>query len=167
MSFGASPIAGLGFDWRAAMSTARRVLEQPPKLPHVERPRRRGDLVQAFSLPLSVCPTTNRTRHTRPGQQEKLKRQILGLLQVQARSFRTREPLPGRPQVLCLRLSSTEPDAYSDWAKLAVDALCVPAGRRKDGMGYLRDDRPKDADVKQWWEPAKRGQGLVYIEVRL
>lgn len=76
------------------------------------------------------------------------------------------QPLSGRPQVVCLRLSSTEPDAYSDWAKMAVDALCVPAGRRKEGLGYLRDDRPKDAEVVQFWEPAKRGEGFVYIEIR-
>lgn len=166
MSFGTSPLAGLDFDWRSSLVVARRVLEQPPAQSHIERPERRGSLVQRFALPLSCCPTTNRTRHSRPGQQEKTKKLILAMLQVQARSFRTMEPLPGRPQLLCMRLSSVEPDAFSDWAKMAVDLLCLPSGRRKEGMGYLLDDRPKDAEVRQWWEPAKRGSGFVYLEVR-
>lgn len=83
-----------------------------------------------------------------------------------SRFLGAREPLPGRPQVLCCRLSSAEPDAYADWAKMAVDLLCVPAGRRKEGIGYLRDDRPRDTEVVQWWEPAKPKAGFVYIEVR-
>jgi len=154
------------FDRDAALSLAQGVLSAPPALPHINRPAPRGALVQRFVLPLKLCPTTNRTRHSKPGQFAPVKRALLALMQQQARCFRVREPLPGRPQVLCLRLSATEPDAYSDWAKMAVDALCVPAGRRTEGMGYLRDDRPKDAEIVQWWEPAKRGKGCVYIEVR-
>lgn len=154
------------FDWREALVRAEAVLSEQPAVARIQRPVPRGNLVQRFALPLELCPTTNRTRHSRPGEHAKTKRQILGLLQAQARQFRLREPLAGRPQVLCLRLSSVEPDVYSDWAKMAVDALCVPAGRRKEGLGYLRDDRPKDAEVVQFWEPAKRGEGLVYIEIR-
>ncbi len=160
------PLSDLHFDWRWALTRAREVLREPPTVARIQRPARLGAIVQRFALPLELCPTTNRTRHSRPGQHEKTKEQILALLQQQAQLFQTREPLPGRPQVRCLRLSSTEPDAYSDWAKMAVDALCVPAARRSDGLGYLRDDRPKDAIVNQWWEPAKQGEGLVYIEIR-
>lgn len=167
MRLGTDPLRRFApFDRDAALSLALGVLSAPPALPRIKRPAPRGALVQRFVLPLELCPTTNRTRHSRPGQFEPVNRALLAMLQQQARCYRVREPLPGRPQVLCLRLSATEPDKYSDWAKMAVDALCVPAGRRKEGLGYLRDDRPKDADVHQWWERAPRGSGCVYLEVR-
>lgn len=154
------------FDWRDALARAEATFALPPKIERIVRPVPRGEVVQRFVLPLALCPTTNRTRHTKPGQQARTKRLILGLLQVQAKVQRFRKTLPGRPQVLCCRFSSTEPDAYSDWAKLAVDLLCVPAGRRKTGLGLLRDDRPADAEVVQWWESAKAKEGFVWIEVR-
>lgn len=167
MRLGTDPLRKFApFDRDAALTLALGVLSRPPALARIRRPVPRGELVQRFVLPLELCPTTNRTRHSRPGQHEPVKRALLALLQQQARRFRAEAPLPGRPQVLCLRLSATEPDKYSDWAKMAVDALCVPAGRRKEGLGYLRDDRPKDADVHQWWERAPRGSGCVYLEVR-
>lgn len=165
MKLGRDPIRDLRFDWREALVRAELVLSQPPAIARIQRPVRRGERVARFVLPLELCPTTNRTRHTHPGQHAKTKAQILTLMRNQARVI-VAQALPGRPQVLCLRLSSTEPDAYSDWAKMAIDALCVAMGRRKDGLGYLRDDRPSDAEVVQYWEPAKRGAGFVYIEVR-
>lgn len=157
---------GPTFDWQSKLAVARALLASQPAVPRIVRPRSRGEVVQRFVLPLALCPTTNRTRHTQPGQQARTKLLLLGLMQVQARRFRASSPLTGRPQVLCCRCSSVEPDAYSDWAKMAVDLLCAPAGRRKDGLGYLRDDRPADAEVVQWWEPAKPREGFVYIEVR-
>lgn len=166
MSLGASPLVGVRFDWRATLRAAGQVLSAEPVPSRVQRPERQGTLVQRFALPLDLCLPTNRTRHSNPGQHAKTKRAILNLLQVQARAFVRREPLPGRPQVLCLRVSSREPDKYADWAKMVVDALCVPKGRRKDGMGYLRDDSPKHADVHQWWEQGRPGAGFVYVEVR-
>lgn len=166
MKLGRDPLAELRFDWRWALTRAREVLREPPTVARVQRPARLGDIVQRFALPLELCPTTNRTRHSRPGQHEKTKEQLLALMREQCQVFGTREPLAGRPQVRCLRLSGTEPDAYSDWAKMAVDMLCVPAARRTEGLGFLRDDRPKDIELVQWWEPAKRGNGLVYIEIR-
>lgn len=166
MKLGRNTVQELRFDWREAWVRAETVLSGPPAIARIQRPVPRGERVARFVLPLELCPTTNRTRHSRPGQHARAKGAILGLMQAQARLFRVREPLPGRPQVLCLRLSSVEPDAYSDWAKMAIDTLCVPSGRRKEGLGYLRDDRPADAEIVQWWEPAKRGEGLVYIEIR-
>ena len=166
MKLGRDPLSELRFDWREALMRARAVLREPPTVARIQRPARCGELVHRFALPLELCPTTNRTRHSRPGQHEGTKTQLLALMREQSQLFDVREPLTGRPQVRCLRLSSTEPDAYSDWAKMAVDTLCAPAARRVDGLGYLRDDRPKDAIVNQWWEPAKRGEGLVYIEIR-
>lgn len=77
-------------------------------------------------------------------------------------------PLPGRPQVLCLRLSSVEPDKYADWQKNAVDRLRVPLPKdtRRLGLSFITDDRPACVDLHAWWEPARRGQGCVVIEVR-
>lgn len=154
------------FNWREAMRRAQAALAEPPPFERIVRPRPRGKLVARFALPLELCPTTNRTRHVQPWRAAKDKQAILDLLRRQWRKLRAPEPLPGRPQVLCLRLSSVEPDRYSNWSKMAVDALCVPAGRRKDGLGLLRDDRPRDAEVWELWHPAPRGAGLVYIEVR-
>lgn len=156
----------LRFDHRAFAEEADERFLSTPSIDRIKRPIARGSLVHAFTLPLSLCPTTNRTRHSRPGQFETVKRHIVSLLRVQCGVIRAKRPLPGRPQVLCCRFSSVEPDAYSDWGKMAVDALCVPAGRRKDGLGFLRDDRPADAEVVQWWEPAKAKRGFVYIELR-
>lgn len=165
MKLGRDPIRDLRFDWREALVRAESVLREPPAIARIQRPTPRGAVVQRFVLPLELCPTTNRTRHTHPGQHAKTKAQLLTLMRNQARTI-VAHPLPGRPQVWCLRLSSTEPDAYSDGCKMAIDALCVAMGRRKDGLGYLRDDRPADTEVIQTWEPAKRGQGFVYIEIR-
>lgn len=162
MSF---PLRELQFDWRRAIELAEQAFALPPAIDHIRRPERRGNLVQRFALPISLAPTTNRTRHSRPGQSEKTKKAIMALFQVQARALH-HEPLPGRPQVLCCRFSSVEPDAYSDGPKMAIDLLCVPAGRRKQGLGLLRDDRPKDAEIVQWWEPAPPKKGFLYIEVR-
>jgi hypothetical protein len=68
--------------------------------------------------------------------------------------------------VLCVRFTSVPTDAYSDWAKLAVDVLCA----RKEGslrrLGIIVDDRPSAADVVQWCEPAPGGKRFCLIEVR-
>lgn len=160
------PLAGLIFDWRSVLKVARERLRLPPEPVRIERPRKRGEFVRDFVLPLDLCLGTNRTRHSRPGQHEDVKKKILGLLRTQAGMIVARQTLPGVPQVLCTRFSAVEPDAYADWGKMAVDLLCVPAARRYDGLGLLRDDRPKDAEIKQWWEQGRRGEGFVYIEVR-
>jgi len=58
-----------------------------------------------------------------------------------------------------------EPDRWSDWAKIPVDLLCCPRGRRKRGLALIFDDAPRYADVDQRWERAKPGAGCVVIEV--
>ena len=167
MKLGRNTVQELRFDWREALERAEVTLWDPPTVARIQRPERRGQLVQRFALPLELCPTTNRTRHTIAWQHARDKANLMTCLRSQMRGvLRAAAPLQGRPQVLCMRLSTVEPDTYGDWAKRAVDALCVPAGRRKDGLGFLGDDRPKDIELVQWWEPAKRGEGLVYIEIR-
>src|SRR5690606_18863883 len=69
------------FDRDAALSLAQGVLSAPPALPHINRPAPRGALVQRFVLPLKLCPTTNRTRHSKPGQFAPVKRALLALMQ--------------------------------------------------------------------------------------
>lgn len=155
------------FDWRAALQRADEVLSKPPLIARIVRPEPRGALVARFALPLELCPTGNRTRHTMAWMHARDKAQLFArMLPQMGGRLRSDAVLPGRPQVLCLRLSAVEPDRYSDWAKRPVDLLCVPTGRRKKGFGFLRDDRPSDAEVVQFWEPAKRGEGFVYIEIR-
>lgn len=141
-----------------AFKHADRVLALPPARAHIERPQSRGVLVKRFALPLDLCKPQNRTRHGQAWALGKLKKDIAACLRLQAQQ--RREPLPGRPQVLCLRLSSVEPDKYADWAKHAIDQLCP------QGLNFLRDDRPQDAEIHQWWEPAPKGAGCVVIEVR-
>jgi hypothetical protein len=147
-----------------ALSFAESLLARPPAEPWITRPEPHGEIVARFVLPLELCQPQNRTRHGQSWQLGKLKRDVY--LCLLAQNGPQRAPLPGRPQVLCLRLSSGPCDAYADWAKHAIDALCVPKGRRTHGLGYLRDDGPRDIDLQQWWEPAKRGEGFCYIEIR-
>jgi len=85
-------------------------------------------------------------------------------------------PVSERPQVICVRFSTHETDPYSDWAKAAVDMLRMWRHRRHKigpkvvvtkirGLGFLAEDSGRHVDLHQHWEPAKRGQGFVYIEV--
>lgn len=135
-------------------------LSRPPAREHVVRPEPRGERVARFALPIALCKPQNSTRHGAAWALGKLKKDVLLAMLMQ--TGRRSAPLPGRPQVLCLRLSSVEPDKYADWAKHAIDRLTV----REGGLGFLRDDRPQDAEIHQWWEPAPAGQGCVVIEVR-
>jgi hypothetical protein len=78
-------------------------------------------------------------------------------------------PLPGRPQIIATRLSSVEPDACCNWAKLPIDMLTVARtinGRaQQHRLGIIQDDAPKFVDVSQHWEPAPSGAGFVYLEI--
>lgn len=140
------------------------ILARPPARPHLRRVPPIGSLVQRFAIPLDLCKPQNRTRHGQAWVLGKLKRDLWGVMVKQAARIR-KTPLPGRPFVRCIRFSNTEPDKYSDWAKQAVDRLCLPTKRRKNGLGLLRDDRPADAEIHQQWEYVPRGEGFVVIEV--
>jgi len=146
------------------LERAERILAAPPGRSHIVRPPALGDRLARCVLPLELCRPQNRTRHGQAWELEKLKRSLF--LAMLAQVGRRRDPLPGRPQVLCVRFSATEPDKYADWAKHAVDVLCAPTERAKNRLGWLRDDRPKYAEIQQWWEPESKGQGFVHIEVR-
>jgi hypothetical protein len=164
-----------GFSIRGAFALADRVLAAPPANSRIQRIAGVGALVQRFVLPLDVCVSTNTIAQTivhgnvhSAGRGivsyklGKLKRDAFMLMWVQNRGQRRREPLPGRPQVRCIRLSSSEPDRLSDWAKIPVDRL---TSRGTNRLGFLRDDRPKDVQIEAWWEPAPQGMGCVLIEI--
>ena len=133
-------------------------------------------------LPLDVCPPVNVLAELPDWARGKIKDRALRLMLMQSGMRRAPRPLPGRPLVRCLRLSSVEPDEHSAWSKVPVDRLCV--GKRKRpkavpeavwaqieakagpvGLGWLRDDSPADIALVTWWEPAPRGEGCVLVEV--
>lgn len=151
-------------DLSPCMSLVSGLLSEEPKRDHIIRPAFTGDVVASFILPLGVCKPQNAKRGA-PGWAAMADRKKVARLMF-AQHQPVDSPLPGRPQVLCLRLSSNEPDKYSDWAKTAIDVLCRPNKRCKDRLNLIYDDAPKYADVHAWWEPAKKGQGFCYIEVR-
>jgi hypothetical protein len=154
------------FDWRARLADALFALSQEPAQDHIERPALRGIAIARFVLPLRLCPPLNRL--SRAGTASagwalgKMKREALGLMQVQLQGKLPKEPLPGRPQVLCVRFSSVEPDHESGWCKNPVDRLRVG----KMGLGFLVDDAPRFLELRTWWEPAKRSCGFVFVELR-
>ena len=146
-----------------ALATADEIMSRPPALARIVRPVGVGVRVARFALPLDLCQTTNRTRGAAGWAQKRTKHRLAFLMGAQCRRFDA--PLGGVPQVLCVRFSSSEPDAYSDFAKAAVDILCLPTARAPNRLGIIVDDKPSRATVVQWWEPAKKNQGFVVIEV--
>lgn len=145
------------------LKRAETALSLPPSLSRIERPDCDGTRVAQFVLPLELCKPQNRKRGTPVWAAKKHLDAVTQAMVVQVRPWRT--VLSGRPQVRCVRFSSTEPDAFSDWAKVPVDVLCAPTARNRNRLNIIQDDAPRFADVKQWWEPAKRGEGFVYIAV--
>lgn len=158
------PRVRLDAAWVAdSLNRADAILAAPPARRHLERLKPKGTLVQRFAIPLRLCQPQNRTRLAQKWMLGKLKNELALVMRAQAR--RRTAPLPGRPFVRCIRFSNVEPDKYSDWAKQAVDRLCAPTKRRKDGLCFLRDDRPSDVEIHQAWEYARRGEGFVVIDV--
>jgi len=139
--------------------------------PFFEWPGLWGEEEACFILPLSLAKPQNQM--LAPGMAgvnwklAKYKKAVWDAMRMQAAP--RREPLPGRPQVLCVRFSIREPDKYADWAKTAVDKLCPPrmrAGRAIPGLNFLVDDSPKHADVSQlWWNVSKRADECVIVRV--
>ena len=151
-------------------------LSLPPAKSWTVRPNHHGDRVMRFVLPLDVCATTNATRHGQSWKLGETKGRVWDLMLTQARALRE-HPLPGRPQVIAIRFAPNEPDPYSDWAKVPVDMLRMWRQKRSKigrkvivtkvrGLGFITDDQGRYVELSQHWEPAKRGQGFVYIEVR-
>lgn len=154
--------------YQQQIELARAWLSEPPLREWIERPGPRGELVCEFALPLGLCPTSNLTRHGIRWMHSQRKEYAFIAMRTQLRlPLPFPLPLTGRPQVLAVRFSSRAPDTYSNFAKAAVDILCVPNGRSNRRLGIIREDNPKALDEKQWWEPVRRGhEGFVYLQVR-
>ena len=153
----------MAFDRFALLERAESYLMAPPALARIVRPEAHGNRVARFVLPLELCKPQNRKRMDQPWAAKKYLDAVAQAMAVQVRPWRS--PLQGRPHVHCVRFSSVEPDPYSDWAKVAVDVLCAPCKRNTNRLNIIADDAPRHAEVVQWWEPAPRGDGFVYIEV--
>lgn len=151
------------FSHGRAMAMADEIFSKPPALLRLVRPVIAGNRVARFALPLELCQPTNRTRGAAGWAIGKTKARLATLMGLQCAPRKT--PIPGRPVVVCTRFSSTEPDKYSDWGKAAIDVLCAPNERAPRRLGLIRDDKPKDAEIVQRWEPAKPGAGMVLIDV--
>lgn len=157
------------FSIPVALERADRIMGGP-HAGHTPRIEGRGALVHRFVLPLELAQPQNRTRQGQQWALASLKAKVFKMLWLQHPTVRP-EPLPGRPMVRLVRFSTVEPDALADWGKMAVDCLClprppkVPGGRKKLGLGLLRDDAPRFVEIVTWWEKAKQGEGLALIEV--
>lgn len=143
---------------------ALRTLSLPPAKPWIERPQFNGEVIARFVLPNELCQPQNAKRDSQIWRRQKDRVTIQSQMVLQCRP--RPEPLTGRPQVLCVRFSSVEPDKYSDWCKVPVDVLCRKRVDRVQRLNIIHDDAPRYADVWQWWEPAPKDEGFVFIEVR-
>lgn len=139
----------------AALAYADAQLELDPPA-WIERPLPKGERLYRFALPLSCCPTGNMMRHAPGWKLGKWKGQAMALMRAQLVT-RAKCPLLGRPQVLAIRFSSVEADAYADWAKIPVDVLVK--------LGVVHDDSQRSIELHQWTERAPRGSGFVVVEV--
>ena len=153
------------FNSQALLALADEALAAPPARPHIIRPVPLGVRIARFALPLELCKPMNRI--ARRGTQAA--GWALGAMKEQAFHIMRRQqsprsaPLPGRPQVLCIRFSSSEPDKYADWQKNPVDRLRVnaPTAKKRLGLGFIVDDKPSCIDLQAWWELARPKQGFV------
>lgn len=150
------PRAATPFSIRDALTRSMAAFEKPPLVAHIERPKPLGQCLMRMALPLTLLQPQNRTRQAQPWKMAKLKKECLALMRTQLPALPAL-PLPGRPQVLCTRFSSVEPDKYNDGFKIAVDRLV--------DLGVLIDDAPKFIDLHQHWEPAPPRCGFGIVEV--
>lgn len=167
--------------WLAVASSK---LAAHPPAPWVIRPQLRPELVARFALPLSLCPTSNTTSRKVPvWVHSERKRKVWESMLYQERILDSLRPKKrkklDRPQVIAVRFAIKSCDAYSDFAKSAVDMLkdstdgYIKIGRKRvlkpvPRLGYLRDDSPRFVELHQWWEPVKkRAEEFVYIEIRI
>lgn len=165
------------FDRVGSLAFARAALSRPVAEPHIKRVEPVGRVLYEFVLPLHVLEAQNRKRGATAGILATVTKRCFKLLREQFGKRRAHAPLPGRPQICCVRFTVREPDAFADTFKVAVDRLTVYKPRKVNlgrgryrmsddtNLGIIVDDRPRDADVNQWWEPAPQGKGFGYIRI--
>ena len=163
-----APVADTSWPWlsyRDALAFCDDILSRPPCGRFVVRVEPVGDLVIRFVLPLGLCPTTNATRHAPRWVADRRMARTRNLMEAQslaARWHRSKGPLPGRPQVRCIRFSNRRPDPLANWAKGPVDLLTS----KHDGLNLIQDDSALYCQPSEQWEPSgKRGVGCCLIEV--
>ena len=179
------------FDATAARLHHSEAQSRPHPAERVKRIEARGVLVAQFFFPLTELKPRDRTRKEKAWQAKCDRDKVLSRMVLDYVRWRTLTmrhfalPLGGRPLVRCIRYSSVEPDAFAGWGKVAVDCL-QPGGVRKvsrkarhpsghtviltrdvpyGGLGIIRNDRPADCEVVEWWEPAKAKAGFCVVEV--
>jgi len=141
--------------------------------PFFEWPGLWGEEEACFILPLRLCKSTNTMGHMggRGWQLGRHKKSVWEAMRLQAAP--RREPLPGRPMVVCVRFSIREPDKYADWGKVPIDKLLPTRQRRTQkglsivhGLNYIIDDSPKHADIHQLtWLVSRRADEVVVIRI--
>jgi hypothetical protein len=147
----------------------------------------RGELVQRFAIPLSLCKTTNelismagaagRASRGFGGSMQiaAFKDRLYRIMWVQCTTMRS-APLEGRAQLRCVRFSSAAPDRMADGFKTAIDLLRVPVPPKwdahrnrfvggKKGFGFLIEDDELHVEECRWWEKAPPRSGLGLLEI--
>lgn len=151
-------------NWRELLNRSAEKLDAPPGKDWIVRPEPVGALVAEFAVPSRLCPTTNQTRHLPGYMMANMKKALWRIMSEQCEPFAS--PLPGRPQVICVRFGKNEVDPYSDWAKFPIDMLCCEGGRaNKHRLGILSEDRGSAANISQHWEPGPASGGWCYIAI--
>lgn len=161
------------FDREWARAYAAEVLAHPPLYDVIERPVISGTLVVSFVLPLELCKPVNRVNQAQPWMFARLKRDVFNCMAAQVHS-RCTEPLPGRPQVVCVRFSCIATDGWTGNSfKAAIDCLGpmrhpkpgVKGSKQKLGLGIIADDSIWKIKEHQRWEPAPRALGFGLVQV--
>lgn len=174
------------FDVVAARLRHSEAQSRPHSVERIRRFEACGRPISIFVFPLDELKPRDRVRKEKAWQAKSDREKVLRRMRLQfVRSESMVLPLPGRPIVRCIRYSSVEPDSTAGWGKVAVDCL-QPSGVRTvtktvkhphghdvklsrkvpyEGLGIIRNDRPAECEVVEWWEPAKRGDGFCVVEV--
>jgi hypothetical protein len=154
------------------------ILSAPPAKSWIKRPEPHGPIIAQFVLPNEICKPTNTTRGAADWSQGAVKKRVLDAMLLQVGRMRA-FPLPGRPQIIAIRFSSSKPDPYADWGKVPVDMTRMWRDKRVKhpltgktvvrkirGLGFIAEDSGEHIELSQHWEPARQGQGFTYIEIR-
>lgn len=154
------------------------ILAAPPAKAWITRPVPHGPVIAQFVLPNEICKPTNATRGAAAWSQAKVKKRVWEAMLLQVGRMRA-FPLPGRPQIIAIRFSSSKSDPYADWGKVPVDMTRMwrdervkhpvtgkTVVRKIRGLGFIAEDSGEHVELSQHWEPARQGQGFTYLEIR-
>lgn len=133
--------------------------------------------IYTFVIPLEWCLTTNELQRKHWSIQAKIKDNILDMVKIQLGKLKCDKPLDGRPIVELVRFSKTQPDQFSDWPKLPIDALRVSkrwqtraskSGYAEiKGVGMIHDDSPKCIDARKEWFSLRLPKEESFVIMRI